>query len=419
MSEKKLPFSYEEIKRITEEYSTPFHIYDEKGILEHAASLNSAFSRFQGFREFFAVKACPNPFIMKVLKSQGFGVDCSSLTELMLAQECGFSGEDIMFSSNDTPEDEFLKARELGAVINLDDITHIETLENSAGLPDLISFRYNPGSLKKGNEIIGKPEEAKYGLTHEQIIEAYGICKAKGVKRFGVHTMVASNELNPEYFVETADILFSLIKELNQRHGISIEFANIGGGIGIPYKPEEKGVDYNTVAQGIGDRYKKHFREGDPVKLFMECGRVITGPYGYLVSRVRHIKNTYKRFAGLDACMADLMRPGMYGAYHHITVPGKDELPITEVYDITGSLCENIDKFAVDRRLPELEKGDIIVIHDTGAHGYAMGFNYNGKLRSKELLLRSDRSVMEIRREERPEDYFATIDRSRLQGFGG
>ena len=419
MAAKTLPFTREQILRVIEKHPTPFHIYDERAIRDNARRLKQAFAGFDGFKEFYAVKALPNPFMLKIVKEEGFGTDCSSLPELLLSEKVGIVGEDIMFSSNDTPADEFQKAKALGAIINLDDISHLAFLEEHAGLPDLICLRYNPGSLKKGNVIIGKPEEAKYGFTREQVIEGYRLARDKGVKRFGLHTMVASNELDYRYFVETAAILFDLIAEVNEKVGVRIEFVNIGGGIGIPYRPEQAAVDYDKIAAGVKEAYEAKIvaRGLDPVKLYMECGRVITGPYGYLVTRARHLKHTYKQYVGLDACMANLMRPALYGAYHHITVLGKEDWATDHLYDVTGSLCENNDKFAIDRALPEVEVGDIVVIHDSGAHGYSMGFNYNGKLRSAELLLREDGSVVQIRRAETAEDYFATLDFEALGQF--
>ncbi|HEX2924485.1 MAG TPA: diaminopimelate decarboxylase [Chloroflexota bacterium] len=419
MASKTLPFTAEQIARIVEQYPTPFHIYDEKGIKENARRLKSAFEGIHGFKEYFAVKALPNPYILKLLKDEGFGTDCSSLPELLLSEKVGIVGENIMFTSNDTPTEEFAKAKELGAIINLDDFSHIAFLERTTGIPELICFRYNPGPLKKGNAIIGNPEEAKYGFTREQLFEGYRIMKEKGVKRFGLHTMVASNELDYAYFVETAALLFDLVVELNRKLGIRFEFVNIGGGIGIPYRLDQEAVPLEKVAAGIKKAYTEKIEANGlaPLKLFMECGRIITGPYGYLVTRVRHIKNTYKDYVGTDACMANLMRPGMYGAYHHITVLGKENRPAEHKYDVTGSLCENNDKFAIDRMLPEVEVGDTLVIHDTGAHGYAMGFNYNGKLRSAELLLREDGQVIQIRRAETVSDYLATLDFSGLRNF--
>jgi diaminopimelate decarboxylase len=419
MSAKTLPFSGETLAAILEEHPTPFHLYDEAAICSNARAMSQAFSWNKGFREYFAVKAAPNPYLLKLLSKEGFGADCSSLPELLLAEKVGVVGEHIMFTSNDTPPEEFRKAKELGAIINLDDISHIPVLEAGAGLPETICCRYNPGPLKKGNVIIGHPEDAKYGFTREQLFEGYRTLRDKGVKRFGIHTMVASNELDPMYFVETSEILFTLVTEISRELDIRFDFVNIGGGVGIPYRPEESPVDLDVVSQGIRRRYEEII-EGHgcgPLDLYMECGRFITGPYGYLVARVRHIKKTYKNFAGLDACMADLMRPAMYGAYHHITVIGKEDEPSNVVYDVTGSLCENNDKFAIDRMLPELQPGDVLVIHDSGAHGHAMGFNYNGKLRSAELLLRENGTVERIRRAETVEDHFATLDFERLEGF--
>lgn len=413
MAEKSLPFTQEQLERIIEHHPTPFHLYDEGAIRRNARRFLAAFSWVPGgFANFFAVKALPNPYILRILREEGMGADCSSLPELLLAEAAGIGGEQIMFSSNDTPAHEFRKASELGAIINLDDLSHIAFLEEQVGIPELICLRYNPGPLKKGNAIIGSPEEAKYGFTKEQAIAGYRMLKERGAKRFGLHTMVASNELNPEYFVETAALLFDLIVEINRKVGIRFEFVNLGGGIGIPYRPEQSAVDLDRVSAGIKRHYEtKIVGEGlDPIRIVMECGRVITGPYGYLVARVLHKKETYKRFIGLDASMANLMRPGMYGAYHHITVMGKEPGPADRPCDVTGSLCENNDRFAIDRRLPEIGPGDLVVIHDTGAHGHAMGFNYNGKLRSAELLLREDGSVQQIRRAETVSDYFATLD---------
>lgn len=419
MSEKKLTIPESVIRNIAETYPTPFHLYDEKAIRENARELVKAFSWNKGFKEYFAVKATPNPVIVKMLKDEGFGADCSSFAELILADRVGIRGEDIMFTSNDTPAEEFVKARELGAIINLDDIRHFDYLARHAGLPDLICFRYNPGPLKEGNVIIGHPEEAKYGLTREQLFEAYRMAKESGIKRFGLHTMVASNELNPSYFFETAELLFSLVVEIWKEVGITFEFVNLGGGIGIPYRPGEAPLSWKVLSVGIQEKYEQIIKaSGHPdMKIFLESGRAITGPYGYLVARVLHIKDTYKKYVGLDASMHNLMRPAMYGAYHHITVLGKQHLPHNVKYDVTGSLCENNDKFAIDRMLPEIEPGDIVVIHDTGAHGHAMGFNYNAKLRSAELLLRPDGSVVQIRRAETIDDYFATVSFEQANNF--
>jgi diaminopimelate decarboxylase len=416
---KYFPFTLDQITAIAREYPTPFHIYDEKAIRENARLLKASFAGIPGFKEFFAVKALPNPFILKILKEEGFGADCSSLPELLLAEKVGIAGENIMFSSNDTPAREFQKARELGAIINLDDISHIDFLEHCAGLPELVCLRYNPGNAREGNFIIGKPAEAKFGFTRGQLFDGYRQLKARGVKRFGLHTMVASNELDYHYFVETVQMLADLAADLTSELGIDIEFFNMGGGVGIPYKPEQVAVPLHQIAEEVHDLYETRLVRGGlkPPRLYMECGRVITGPYGWLVSTVLHLKHTYKDYAGLDASMANLMRPALYGAYHHITVLGKENQPADHAYDVTGSLCENNDKFAIDRRLPVIAPGDIVVIHDTGAHGYAMGFNYNGKLRSAELLLRENGEVIPIRRAETADDYFATLDFEELEKF--
>ncbi len=416
------PLSHSQLVELAKKFPTPFYIYDEKAIRENVKYFYKAFSIFPSFTEYFAVKALPNPYILKVLESEGCGGDCSSLPELMLCEKSGITGHRIMFTSNDTPAQEFVYAQKLGAIINLDDITHIDFLKNALGgkLPDTICFRYNPGPLKEGgNSIIGKPEEAKYGLTKEQMIQAYKICKAEGVKHFGIHTMVASNELNPDFFVDTARIVFELILEVQKECGVNIEFADLGGGVGIPYKSGQKKVDLDYVAKGIKILYDKMIVPAglDPLKLCFECGRPITGPYGWLVTKAIHEKNIYRNYIGVDASMADLMRPGMYGAYHEVTVSGKENAPKDYVYDVAGSLCENCDKFAVQRNLPKIETGDLLIIHDAGAHGRAMGFNYNGKLRAGELLLRSDGTVKEIRRRETVEDYFATLDFEGLKNF--
>ena len=420
MSEKNFPLNKEQLEQLTQSYETPFYLYDEKAIRENMRRFTKAFSIFPSFKEYFAVKACPNPYIMKILKNEGCGADCSSLPELILAENAGMQGEEVMFTSNETPAKEYIYANLKGNIINLDDITHIDFLDVTlGGLPELISFRYNPGPLKAGNALIGKPEEAKYGLTREQIFEAYKICKDRGVKRFGLHTMVASNELNPDYFVETAQLLFTLAVELKEKVGVSVEFVNLGGGIGIPYRPEQVAVDYDYVAKGIKAVYDKTIVPAglDPLKICWECGRPITGPYGWLVTRALHQKHIYREYIGVDASMADLMRPGMYGAYHEVTVSGKEAAAKTETYDVVGSLCENCDKFAVQRQLPKIDIGDLLIIHDAGAHGRAMGFNYNAKLRCGELLLREDGSVVQIRRKETVDDYFATLDFTGLQSF--
>lgn len=413
---KDLPFNKELIEKIIDKFPTPFHIYDEKAIRENARNLVKAFSWAPSFKEYFAVKANPNPYLIKILNEEGFGADCSSLPELILAEKAGIKGEDIMLTSNNTPADEFVYARKMGATLNLDDITHIDYVEKHAGLPEVISFRYNPGPLKGGNAIIGIPEEAKYGLTREQLFDAYRTVKERGVKRFGLHTMIASNELHAEYFVDTAEILFDLIFELSEEVGISFDFVNLGGGFGIPYRPGDKPLDIKYISERISEVYNDKIisRGLKPLSICMESGRMITGPYGYLVTKAIHKKEIYKDYIGVDACMADLMRPALYGAYHHITVLGKENEKSVKKYDVTGSLCENNDKFAIDRMLPEIETGDILVMHDTGAHGYAMGFNYNGKLRSAELLLKEDGTVEMIRRAETIDDYFATLDFSKL-----
>jgi diaminopimelate decarboxylase len=407
-----LPFNKAKIEEIVKTHPTPFHIYDQAAIRENAKKFYTSFSWAPGFKNYFAVKALPNPHILKILKEEGMGVDCSSLAELVMSERVGFRGEEIMFTSNETPAKEYLKAFELGAIINLDDISHLEFLEETLGkLPELLCFRYNPGPNRTGNALIGDPKEAKYGLTKDQLFEAYKTAKEKGVKRLGLHTMVASNELNADYIIETARMLFDLVKELKSE-GVDIEFINMGGGIGIPYKPDQVPMDINYVSSEIKKIYNENLLE--PLKIVFECGRVITGPYGYLVTKAIHKKNTYKQYIGVDACMSNLMRPGMYGAYHHETVLGKENEQASETYDVVGSLCENNDKFAIDRKLPKIEIGDYIVIHDTGAHGFAMGFNYNGKLRSAELLLRPDGKVEQIRRAETLDDYFATLDFSKV-----
>lgn len=416
------PLSHDQLVELTKKYPTPFYIYDEKGIRDNMRYFKNAFSIFPEFREYFAVKALPNPYILKVLESEGCGGDCSSLPELILCEKSGIKGQRVMFTSNDTPAHEYQEAYKNGAIINLDDITHIPFLKEALGgkMPDTICFRYNPGPLKEGgNSIIGKPEEAKYGLTHDQMIEAYKICKAEGVKHFGLHTMVASNELNPDFFVDTAHIVFDLVLEVQKECGVNIEFVDLGGGVGIPYKPGQQKVDLDYVAKNIRALYDQMIVPAglDPLAICFECGRPITGPYGWLVTKAIHHKHIYREYVGVDASMADLMRPGMYGSYHEVQVSGKENLPKDHVYDVAGSLCENCDKFAVQRELPEIERGDLLIIHDAGAHGRAMGFNYNGKLRAGELLLRCDGTVQQIRRKETIEDYFATLDFSGLDGF--
>ena len=411
MSEKNFPISQENLEEIIKKYPTPFHIYDEKAIRQNIRRLFKAFAWAPDFREHYAVKAAPNPYLLQILREEGAGADCSSLAELLLSDAAGIQGEKIMLTSNDTPADEFQKAIELGAIINLDDISHIEYLEKNAGFPSCLSFRYNPGSLIEGNDIIGKPEEAKYGVTHDQLFDAYRMAKEKGVKRFGLHTMVISNELHADSFINTARLMFNLAAEIKEKLGICLEFVNLGGGVGIPYRPEEDAVDLEYVGEGIHKAYEEIVKPAglDGLAIAMELGRAITGPYGYLVSTVLHEKKTYKDYIGLDSCMANLMRPALYGAYHHITIMGKENEPCDHTYDVTGSLCENNDKFAIDRKLPKIDIGDRLIIHDAGAHGHAMGFNYNGKLRSAELLLQEDGSVKLIRRAETLDDYFATL----------
>mgnify|MGYP000029823845 CR=1 FL=1 len=413
---KTLPFDRAQIEAIAQTYPTPFYLYDEQAIRQNARRLIKAFDWAPAFKEYFAVKATPNPYILKVLHEEGFGADCSSLPELLLAEKAGITGQEIMLTSNNTPVEEFAKALELGAILNLDDITHIAYLEEHLQLPKTISFRYNPGPLRGGNAIIGTPEEAKYGLTREQIFEAYRIMRDKGCETFGIHTMIISNELNVNYFAETAQMMFDLIVELHDELGITISFVDFGGGVGIPYRPEEEAVNLEKLGQLVKERYEATIAAKGlaPLTICLECGRVITGPYGYLVTQAIHRKDTYKHYIGVDACMANLMRPGMYGAYHHITVLGKDGAPLDHTYDVVGSLCENCDKFAIDRSLPAISTGDYLVIHDAGAHGHAMGFNYNGKLRSAELLLKADGTVQQIRRAETIDDLFATLDLSQL-----
>lgn len=415
MGSKKTFVSLEQIKDIVKTYPTPFHLYDEKGIRENAAKLKQAFSWNKGYREYFAVKATPNPFIINILRDYGCGLDCSSLTELMMANALDCKPEEIMFSSNDTPAEEYEYALKIGATINLDDITHIEFLEKIAGgkLPETMSCRFNPGGyFKMGTDIMDNPGDAKYGMTHEQIIEAFKILKSKGVKHFGIHSFLASNTVSNDYYPTLAKILFELAVELKEKTGVSIEFINLSGGVGVAYKPEQTPNDILVIGEGV----HKVFDEvlvpaglGD-VAIFTELGRFMLAPFGCLVSQAIHEKHTHKEYIGLDACAVNLMRPAMYGAYHHITVAGKEDAVCDHTYDVTGSLCENNDKFAIDRKLPKIDMGDYLIIHDTGAHGFAMGYQYNGKLRSSELLLKEDGSVEMIRRAETPKDYFQTFD---------
>ena len=412
--EKKTFVTLEQIQEIAKTYPTPFHLYDEKGIRENVKQLKEAFSWNKGFREYFAVKATPNPFLLKILREYGCGSDCSSLTELMMSEASGFHGEEIMFSSNDTPVEEFQYAHKLGAIINLDDITHIACLEEAIGeIPEIISCRYNPGGLFKiSNDIMDNPGDAKYGMTTEQLFEAFQILKAKGAKRFGIHAFLASNTVTNEYYPMLAKVLFEVAVKLKEETGADIEFINLSGGIGIPYRPDQEPNDIRVIGEGVRKVYEEVLTPagmGD-VALYTELGRFMMGPYGCLVTKAIHEKHTHKEYIGVDACAVNLMRPAMYGAYHHITVLGREQAPCDHKYDIVGSLCENNDKFAIDRMLPEIEKGDYLVIHDTGAHGCAMGYSYNGKLKSAELLLKEDGSVEMIRRAETPKDYFATFD---------
>ena len=414
---KPLPIAAETLCDLADRFPTPFHVYDERGIRANARRLGAAFAWNPGFREYFAVKATPTPAILRLFEEEGCGLDCSSLAELMLAERVGVRGERIMFTSNNTPADEFRAAKELGAVLNLDDLSHLGFVQDEVGLPDALCFRYNPGPLRGGNAIIGKPEEAKYGFTRAQLFEGYRRAREAGVSRFGLHAMVASNELDPRFFVETARMLFALAAEVRAETGVRIEFVNLGGGIGIPYRPGEAAVNYQLVGDGVRAAYAEIVEPADldPLAVLMENGRCMTGPYGVLVTRATHRKDIYKRYVGVDACMANLMRPGMYGAYHHVTVLGtrgeKADAPAAGPVDVVGSLCENNDKFAIDRPLPAVERGDVLAIHDAGAHGHSMGFQYNGKLRSAEYLLREDGAVEEIRRAETYADLFATLPR--------
>ena len=415
----KTPFvTKAQLDEIVKQYPTPFHLYDEKGMRENARRLNAAFSWNAGFKEYFAVKATPNPTILKTLREEGCGADCSSLTELMMAQRCGFTGHEIMFSSNNTLAEEYRLADQLGAIINLDDLTHVEFLEQSIGhIPETVFCRYNPGGVftlgesKDGFQVMDNPGDAKYGMTRPQIAEAFKTLKAKGAKTFGIHAFLASNTISNEYYPELAGILFQLAAELKEETGCDIRYINLSGGIGVPYRPEEEVNDIGLIGEGVRRKFEEILVPagmGD-VQLCSELGRFMMAPYGCLVTKVLHFKHIYKEYVGVDACAADLMRPAVYGSYHHITVSGKEDAPCDRMVDVTGSLCENCDKFAVDRMLPEIERGDLLVIHDTGAHGHSMGYNYNGKLRSAELLLREDGSVKLIRRAETPEDYFATV----------
>ena len=411
----KKPFvTKEQLDEITAKFPTPYHLYDEKGIRDNAKAVKEAFAWNKGYREYFAVKACPNPTLIQIMKEYGCGCDCSSMTELMLSKAMGCKGADIMFSSNATPAEEYQYAAKLGAIINLDDITHIDFLEKAIGyIPETISCRYNPGGLFKiSNDIMDNPGDAKYGMTTEQLFEAFKILKAKGAKKFGIHAFLASNTVTNEYYPMLAKVLFEVAVKLEKETGADIEFINLSGGVGIPYKPDQEPNDIRVIGEGVRKVYEEVLVPagmGD-VALYTEMGRFMTGPYGCLVTKAIHEKHTYKEYIGCDACAVNLMRPAMYGAYHHITVMGKEDQPCDHKYDITGSLCENNDKFAIDRMLPKIDMGDYLVIHDTGAHGYAMGYNYNGKLKSAEILLKEDGTAKLIRRAETPRDYFATLD---------
>ncbi len=412
---KKKPFvTLEQLQEITKTYPTPFYLYDEKGIRENAKALKEAFSWNPGYKEYFAVKATPNPFLINILREYGCGCDCSSMTELMLSNELGVRGEDIMFSSNDTPAEEFAYAAKIGAIINLDDYTHIDFLEKTIGyIPETISCRFNPGGVFQiSNDIMDNPGDAKYGMTTEQLFDAYRVLQQKGAKHFGLHAFLASNTVTNDYYPMLAKVLFELAVRLKKETGADIRFINLSGGIGIPYRPDQEPNDIRVIGEGVRKVYEEVLVPagmGD-VAIYTELGRFMMGPYGCLVTKAIHEKHTYKEYIGVDACAVNLMRPAMYGAYHHITVMGKEDEPCDHIYDVTGSLCENNDKFAIDRQLPKIDKGDLLVIHDTGAHGYAMGYNYNGKLKSAELLLKEDGSVQLIRRAETPKDYFATFD---------
>ena len=411
----KTPFvTKEQLEEIVKTYPTPFHIYDERGIRENAKALKEAFAWNKGFKEYFAVKATPNPYLINILREYGCGTDCSSKTELMLSEAMGFSGSDIMFSSNETPASEYEYAAKLGATINLDDITHIDFLEKTLGkLPETLSMRYNPGGVFAiSNDIMDNPGDSKYGFTTEQLFEGFRILKEKGVKRFGIHAFLASNTVTNDYYPTLAKQLFELAVKVKEDTGVKISFINLSGGIGIPYRPDQEGNDIRVIGEGVHKVYEEILVPADmgDVAIYTELGRFMMGPYGHLVTTAIHEKHTHKEYIGCDACAVNLMRPAMYGAYHHITVMGKEDSPCDHKYDVVGSLCENNDKFAIDRCLPKIDKGDLLVIHDTGAHGFAMGYNYNGKLKSAELLLKEDGSVQLIRRAETPKDYFATFD---------
>ncbi len=411
---KKIPFiTKEQAEELKKQYPTPFHLYDEKAIRENARKVKEAFSWNKGFKEYFAVKATPNPTILQILKEEGCGTDCSSYTELLMSEAVGITGSDIMFSSNVTPGEDFVLARKLGATINLDDFTHIDFLEKVAGIPETISCRYNPGGLFQiNNDIMDTPGEAKYGFTREQLTQGFKKLMEKGAKHFGIHAFLASNTVANEYYPKLARILFQTAVELKKETGADITFINLSGGVGIAYTPDKEPNDIMAIGAGVKEAFEEILVPagmGD-IAIFTEMGRFMLAPYGCLVTTVLHEKHTYKEYIGVDACAANLMRPAIYGAYHHITVLGKENAPCDHKYDVTGGLCENNDKFAIDRMLPKIDIGDILVIHDTGAHGFSMGYNYNGKLRSAEVLLKEDGTSRLIRRAETPKDYFATFD---------
>ena len=411
----KIPFlTREKAEEIAARYPTPFHVYDEKGIRQKARDVREAFAWNPGFRESFAVKATPNPFLIKILQEYGCGADCSSLSELMLSDAIGLKGHEIMFTSNDTPAEEFRYAAQIGAIINFDDISHIDFYEREVGpLPDTVCCRYNPGGIYElANGIMDNPGDSKYGMTHAQIIEAYRILKEKGVKHFGIHAFLCSNTVTNDYYPTLARTLFTLVAEISKELGIRFDFINLSGGVGIPYSPDQTPNDIMAIGQGVHRVYDEVLVPAgmDQIAIYTEMGRFMMGPHGGLVTRAIHAKHTYKNYIGVDACAANLMRPAMYGAYHHITVLGKENAPLTEVYDVTGALCENNDKFAIDRKLPAIENGDLLFIHDTGAHGFSMGYNYNARLWSSEILLKEDGSFELIRRAQTPRDYFATFD---------
>lgn len=418
MMEKKPFVTLEQVQEMVKQYETPFHLYDEKGIRENIRKLKKAFSWNKGYKEYFAVKATPNPYLMQILKEEGVGADCSSYTELLLSEKVGLVGDDIMFSSNVTPAEDFELASKLNAIINFDDITHIDFYEKIAPFAKTMSCRYNPGGdFTLHNQIMDTPKDAKYGLTRAQMTEAFLKLKEKGVEHFGIHSFLASNTVTDDYYPKLAKILFKLAVELKEETGVHIAFINLSGGVGIPYKPDQRGNDILAIGEGVRLAFEEVLVPAgmEDVAIYTELGRFVTGPYGCLVTKAIHEKHIHKEYIGLDACAANLMRPAMYGSYHHITVLGKENEPCDHMYDVTGGLCENNDKFAIDRMLPKIDMGDYLVIHDTGAHGFSMGYNYNGKLRSAEILLKEDGTTKQIRRAETPQDYFATLDFSEFE----